>query len=122
MKHKHSNAILGREPHHRHALLKGLAGDLLKHGYVVTSAGRARALRRYVEPLITEAKKELTLHRRRRLLGKLQQQYLGSLTMVAAGHKARPGGYVRLIKMPQRRHDSAMMIRVELLPGAPSGT
>ncbi len=116
MKHKHANRILGRNAHHRDALLKNLTSSLLTTGYVVTTEARGKELRRVIEPLITEAKQELTLHRRRRLLQKLlHARDLRVLLDVATDLKTRPGGYLRLTKLPTTRSDAATMVRVDII-------
>lgn len=116
MKHQHSNRILGRVAHHRKALLQNLASSLLKHGFVVTTDAKAKELRRHFEPLVTLAKQELTLHRRRQLLQQLlHADDLPALLEVASVHAQRPGGYLRLTKLPSKRHDAAARIRVDII-------
>jgi large subunit ribosomal protein L17 len=116
MKHKHSNRILSRSASNRHALLQQLTSALLTHGHIVTTEAKAKELRRHIEPLITEAKQELTLHRRRQLLRKLaHHEELPQLVAVAGVHKNRPGGYLRAAKLPHRKSDNASLCRVDII-------
>src|SRR3990167_4142444 len=111
MKHLHSNRILGRTSSNRTALLKGLVSSLLRHGSITTTEAKGKELRRCFEPLVTQAKQELTLHRRRVLLQELlHAQDLPALLAVAKGNATRPGGYLRLTKLPSLRHDAAPMV------------
>ena len=116
MKHKHKNRILGRTNNHRKALLRSLASSLLKHGSITTTQAKGKELRRYFEPLVTAAKRELTLHARRQLLSELlHDEDLATLLDVAKDNQSRPGGYLRLTRLPQYRHDAAEMVRVDIL-------
>lgn len=116
MKHKHANRILSRPAHHRRSLLQGLTTALLQHGSIETSEAKAKELRRWFEPLVTEAKSELTLARRRQLLRDLQHpDDLARLVAVAQASLKRPGGYLRLTKLPTGRHDGAKMVRVDIV-------
>lgn len=116
MKHKRSIRTLGRKAHHREQLMKNLCSSLLKHGSVTTTATKAGELRRYIEPLITEAKKELTLSRRRTLLAAVgDSDQLPALVELAQTHIKRPGGYVRITKLPIKRTDGAPVARIDVL-------
>lgn len=116
MKHRHSNRILGRVSADRNALLRNLARDLLQHGSIVTTHAKASELRKFVEPLITEARKETTLARRRLLLKKMHlRDDVAQLLEVAKTQAKRPGGYLRLTKLISHRHDAAPQTRVELV-------
>lgn len=115
MKHKHANRTLSRTANHRRALLRNLSRDLLAHGSIVTTEARAKELRRYIEPLITKAKQEPTLHRRRQLLAEVSTVTLKRLHEVAQQHDKRPGGYLRLTKLPRTREDNAPTVRVDIL-------
>ena len=119
MKHRHGNRILSRTAEQRKHLLQNLASALFTHGSIVTSEAKAKELRRFVEPLITDAKKELTVHRRRELLRKLgSPSDLTGLQKAAQQNSTRPGGYLRLTKLPVRRSDSAHEVRIDILGGA----
>ena len=116
MRNKHNNRILGRNATERGYLLKGLTSALLEHGAITTTEAKAKELRKHVEPLITRAKQELTLANRRLLLGQLQgQDDLESLVKVGKANAKRPGGYVRLTRLPSERHDNAPVTRVEII-------
>ncbi len=116
MKHKHSHRTLGRSADQRRKLLQGLSASLLEHRSVVTTAARAKELRRFFEPLVTEAKREVTLHRRRQLLRKLRRK--GDLLLLldmAKMHRDRPGGYLRITRLPTGRGDAAALVRVDMV-------
>lgn len=116
MKHRHGNRILGRVTAHRQQLLRNLGGALLRHGSIVTEEAKAKELRRFLEPLITTARHEITLHRRRQLLRHLpRKEDVNQLLKVAQAHATRPGGYMRLTALPSRRSDAAKIVRVDLL-------
>lgn len=116
MRNKHSNRILGRRAHHREQLLKTLTSALLEHGSIVTSEAKAKELRTYIEPLVTKAKQDLTLARRRHLLRHLaHKEDLQRLVEVAKVHSSRPGGYTRLTRLPSRRADAAGQIRIDII-------
>lgn len=116
MKHRHKNRILGRTSEERRRLLQNLNSSLLEHRSVITTEARAKELRKYFEPLITEARGELTLHRRRRLLSKLPSKAdLPRLLEVAKSQAGRPGGYVRITRLPVIRMDAASLVRVDIV-------
>lgn len=115
MKHKRAVRTLGREANHRRALMRGLTRDLLQHRSLVTTRAKAKELQRYLEPLITKAKGELTLPLRRRLLRDLTATDITELRAVAADHKDRPGGYTRLTRLPQTRLDNAPQVRIDII-------
>jgi large subunit ribosomal protein L17 len=116
MKHKKSQLILGREANHRRSLLKNLSSQLLRYNHIITTDGKARLLRRYFEPLVTKARGDLTLHLRRNLRTKLTSQNdVVALSKVAKNHKTRPGGYLRLTKLPKTRHDEAAQVRIDIV-------
>lgn len=116
MKHRHGNRILGRVAADRHQLLQNLSSSLLEHGSIVTTKAKGKELRGFLEPLITEAKKEMTIHRRRSLLSKLiQTADFDRLLKAAEVNKTRPGGYLRLTAVPSNRSDAAEMVKVDIL-------
>lgn len=116
MRNKHSNRILGRTANHRKALMKSLTFALLEHGSIVTTEAKAKELRRHIEPLITSAKEEMTLARRRRLLAQVgTDDALDQLEAVADANKQRPGGYLRLTHLPLRRSDNVSEVRVDII-------
>ncbi len=116
MRNKHSNRILSRPAHHRKALFRNLTSQLLEHGRIVTTEAKAKELRRIFEPLVTRAKKELTLANRRLLLQQLGQKAdLDRLVEVAKLNKKREGGYLRLTRLPITRTDSAPTMQIEII-------
>lgn len=116
MKHKHNNRSLGRTRNKRRALLKNLGSSLLEHGSIKTTKSKAKELKKYLEPLITEAKGDLTLARRRQLLKGLNAKSdLPQLVVVAKKNKDRPGGYTRMTNLPQQRHDAAQTVRIDII-------
>lgn len=116
MKHKKSQFILGRTADKRRALLRSLTSSLLQHGGITTTQAKARAVKRFCEPLITKAKGDITLARRRQLLSQLSHKNdLDLLLKAAKASQKRPGGYTRMIKLSTDRVDAAPMVRLELV-------
>jgi len=115
MKHKRQGKSLGRTANHRRAMLRGLSHELLHHRSIVTTEPKAKELQRFIEPMITKAKKEMTLALRRQLLRDLTTEDITELQEVALTHKDRPGGYVRTTKLPLTRHDNAREVRIEII-------
>ncbi len=116
MRHKKNNRILGRNAGQRLHLMQNLTSSLLEHGSIVTSEAKAKELRRHFEPLITKAREELTLARRRDLIASLMHKTeLKSLVEVAKKQMKRPGGYLRITKLPITRTDAARMARVDIM-------
>jgi large subunit ribosomal protein L17 len=116
MRHGKKYNHLGRKEGHRKALLRNLAIALVEHKRIKTTLAKARALRIYIEPLITKAK-EGSLHNRRVVFSYLQnKEAIKELFEgIAEKTKDRPGGYVRIIKLPARKSDSAEMALIELV-------
>ena len=116
MRHGKKSNSLGRTREHRKALLKNLSNALIKHKRINTTVAKAKALRRYVEPLITKAKINTT-HSRRVVFSYLQNKdsikELFSTVSTAIG--TRPGGYIRIIKTGFRKNDGAEMAMIELV-------
>jgi len=116
MKHRHSNRILSRTANHRKALLSNLSSELLEHGTIVTTKAKASELRKFFEPLVTYAKGDASLHRRRQLMSKVRRDGdVERLFTLAKKMEKRPGGYTRLTPLPPQRLDQAQMVRVELV-------
>ena len=116
MKHRHGNRILGRKNTPRARLLQNLTSALLSHGKIVTTEAKGKELRRFFEPLITQARGEITLARRRLLLQRLgRREDLPVLLEVAKQFQGRPGGYTRLTRLPVTRKDAAREVTVELV-------
>ncbi len=116
MRHRKHHGSLGLPTGHRRALLANLATALLTHGRIETTEAKARAVRPYVEKLITLAKRG-DLHARRQALSKLRyrpivDRLFGS---VAEASSDRAGGYTRMVKTGYRAGDAAPMAIVELV-------
>ncbi|MBS1491076.1 MAG: 50S ribosomal protein L17 [Bacteroidetes bacterium] len=117
MRHGKKVNHLGRTSAHRHALLSNLASSLILNKRITTTVAKAKALRKYVEPLITKAKTDST-HSRRTVFAYLQnKESVKSLFGEVAGRTAeRPGGYTRIIKLSDvRLGDAADMCLMELV-------
>jgi large subunit ribosomal protein L17 len=108
---------LGRTSSHREALLSNMASSLILNKRITTTVAKAKALRKYVEPLITKAKDDTT-HSRRTVFSYLQnKESVKTLFGEVAGKIAdRPGGYTRIIKLADvRQGDNAEMCLIELV-------
>src|SRR5512143_332807 len=116
MRHKKSGRRLGRNSPHRRAMYRNLAASLLVHETIRTTLPKAKELRRVVEPLITLAKED-GVSRRRLAFDRLRDDVaVGRLfTELGPRFKARPGGYLRILKVGFRAGDSAPMAIVQLL-------
>jgi large subunit ribosomal protein L17 len=115
---RHNNKInhLGRKSAHRKAMLANMASSLFQYKRLTTTLAKAKALRRYVEPLITKAKDDTT-HSRRTVFAYLQDKVaVSELFREIAGKIAdRPGGYTRILKTGSRFGDNAEMCIIELV-------
>ena len=116
MRHGDKIKNLSRTKAHRDALLSNLACQLITHKRIVTTIAKAKALREYVEPLITKGK-ENTTHQRRVVFSYLQDkvaitELFGPVAEKIAG---RPGGYTRIIKLGHRPGDNAEKALIELV-------
>lgn len=107
---------LGRTSAHRKALLSGLASDLILHKRLITTLAKAKALRVYVEPLLTKSK-DNTTHQRRVVFSYLEDKEAVKelFSVVSEKIAARPGGYTRVIKLGTRLGDAAEMAMIELV-------
>ena len=116
MRHGVKKAKLQRTATHRKSLLANQACSLIKHGRITTTLAKAKALRPYVEKLITLSKNN-TLHNRRQALATLPQALVVRklFTEVAEAVKDRQGGYTRIVKLGQRKTDSAPMALIEII-------
>jgi large subunit ribosomal protein L17 len=116
MRHGDKIKNLSRTKAHRDALLSNLAIALITHKKIVTTVAKAKALRVYVEPLITKGKTNTT-HQRRVVFSHLQDktaitELFGTIAEKVAG---RPGGYTRIIKLGARPGDNAELALIELV-------
>jgi len=116
MRHGDKVKNLSRTKAHRDALLSGLACQLIAHKRIVTTVAKAKALRVYVEPLITKSK-ENTTHQRRIVFSYLQDKVAITELFSAVAEKiaGRPGGYTRIIKLGARPGDNAEKALIELV-------
>ena len=116
MRHGDKINNLGRKKAHREALLSNLACQLIQHKRIVTTLAKAKALRVYVEPLITKGKKNET-HQRRVVFAYLQDKEAVTelFSTIAEKIAGRPGGYTRIIKLGTRTGDNAEMAMIELV-------
>jgi large subunit ribosomal protein L17 len=116
MRHGKKFNHLGRTSSHRHALLSNLASSLILNKRINTTLAKAKALRKYVEPLITRSKTDST-HSRRIVFSYLQNKYAVTelFREVSAKVADRPGGYTRIIKLGNRPGDAAEMAMIELV-------
>lgn len=117
MRHGKKVNHLGRKTAHRHALLSNMASSLILNKRITTTVAKAKALKKYVEPLITKAK-DNTTHSRRTVMSYLQnKESVTTLFGEVAGRTAdRPGGYTRIIKFGEvRLGDAAEMCLLELV-------
>lgn len=117
MRHGKKVNHLGRKSAHRHALLSNLASSLILNKRITTTVAKAKALRKYVEPLITKAKDDTT-HSRRTVFSYLQNKESVATLFgeVASKTSERPGGYTRIIKLADNRlGDNAEMCLMELV-------
>ena len=116
MRHGDKSNNLSRTASHRKALLSNLACQLFQHKRIVTTLAKAKALRPYVEPLITKAK-DNTTHQRRLVFGHLQDKEAVKELFDVIGAKiaSRPGGYTRVIKLGTRVGDNAELAMIELV-------
>jgi len=116
MRHRKSFNHLGRTSSHRKAMLSNMAASLILHKRITTTVAKAKALRGYVEPLITKSKDDTT-HSRRVVFSYLKDKYaVTELFRNISGKIAdRPGGYTRIIKLGKRQGDNAEMAMIELV-------
>ena len=116
MRHGDKINNLGRKKAHRDALLANLACNLIEHKRIVTTLAKAKALRIYVEPLITKSKKNET-HQRRVVFSYLKDKEAVKelFDVISAKIAGRPGGYTRIIKLGTRPGDNAETALIELV-------
>jgi large subunit ribosomal protein L17 len=116
MRNRNKINQLGRTSSHREALMMNLANALITHKRITTTLAKAKALRGYVEPLITKSKNDTT-HCRRLVFSQLQSKEAVTelFREVAPKIAERPGGYTRIIKTGFRSGDSAEMCMIELV-------
>lgn len=116
MRHNKKFNHLGRKAAHRKAMLSNMVASLILHKRIFTTVAKAKALRIYVEPLLTKTKEDTT-HSRRIAFSYLQNKYALKELFgdVAAKIADRPGGYTRILKTGYRLGDNAAMCFIELV-------
>lgn len=116
MRHGKKVNHLSRQTGHRKSMLANMACSLIEHKRIITTVAKAKALKQFVEPLVTKSKEDTT-HNRRICFAYLRNKYAVTelFREVAAKVGDRPGGYTRIIKMGNRLGDNADMAMIELV-------
>ena len=116
MRHGKKVNHLGRKTAHRKAMLANMACSLIEHKRINTTVAKAKALKQFVEPLVTKSKEDTT-HNRRIVFSRLRQKEAVTELFkdVAVKVGDRPGGYTRIIKLGNRLGDNADMAMIELV-------
>jgi len=116
MRHRKKFNALGRKTQHRNLMLANMACSLIQHKRITTTVAKAKALRIYVEPLITKSKDDTT-HSRRVVFSYLRNKEAVSELFREVSPKVgeRPGGYTRILKTGSRQGDQAEMCMIELV-------
>ena len=116
MRHGKKVNHLGRTDSHRKAMMANMASSLILHKRITTTLAKAKALRVYVEPLLTKSKSDTT-HSRRTVFSYLQDKDTLNVLFREVAEKIanRPGGYTRIIKLENRLGDNAEMALIELV-------
>lgn len=116
MRHNKKFNHLGRTASHRSAMLSNMACSLIKHKRITTTVAKAKALKKFVEPLITKSKDDTT-NSRRVVFSNLQDKFAVTELFKEISVKIadRPGGYTRIIKIGNRLGDNAEMCFIELV-------
>jgi large subunit ribosomal protein L17 len=116
MRHKLSGRQLSRNAPHRHALLRNMAGSLLRHETIRTTLPKAKELRRVVEPLITLGKSDSDANRRLAFARLRDTDIVTKLFEdIGPRFRTRPGGYTRILRMMPRPGDNAPMALMQLV-------
>jgi len=116
MRHGKKTQSFRKKTAHRKAMLANMACSLIEHKRINTTVAKAKALRTFVEPLITKSKSDTT-HNRRIVFSYLRNKYAVTELFREVSVKVadRPGGYVRIIKLGNRQGDNAPMAMIELV-------
>lgn len=116
MRHRKKKATLGREKAQRTALMKSLAESLVLHEAIVTTRAKARALRMYIEPLVTKARKNTVASKaavaKKLFTGKAVNKLVQD---IAPRYSERPGGYTRITKLGLRANDRGEKVKIEFV-------
>ena len=116
MRHGKKINHLGRKTAHRKSMLANMACSLIEHKRINTTVAKAKALKQFIEPLVTKSKKDST-HNRRIVFSRLRQKEAVAMLFrdVAVKVGDRPGGYTRIIKLGNRLGDNADMAMIEFV-------
>jgi len=116
MRHGKKTIKLGRKSAHRKAMLANMAVSLIEHKRITTTSTKAKALKIFIEPLITKSKEDNT-HNRRLCFSRLRNKNVITVLFDEIGKKVakRPGGYTRIIKLGNRMGDNASMSMIEFV-------
>ena len=116
MRHQKKFSHLERTASHRKAMLANMANALIEHKRITTTLPKAKALRVYLEPLVTKSKEDTT-HSRRMVFRKLRNKYAVKELFSTVAEKVadRPGGYLRILKLGHRLGDDAAMAMIEFV-------
>lgn len=116
MRHGKKVNQLSRKTAHRHSMLANMASSLIEHKRINTTVAKAKALKQFVEPLVTKSKEDTTQNRRL-VMSKLRQKDAVAELFRTVAPKVgdRPGGYTRIIKLGNRQGDNADMAMIELV-------
>ncbi|MFZ2431981.1 MAG: 50S ribosomal protein L17 [Lutibacter sp.] len=121
MRHGKKFNHLGRKTAHRKSMFANMACSLIEHKRINTTVAKAKALRQFVEPLITKSKDDTT-HNRRVVFSYLRNKFMVTELFKEVSVKVadRPGGYLRIIKLGTRQGDNAPMAMIELVDYNPN--
>ncbi len=116
MRHGKKFNHLGRKTAHRRAMLANMACSLIEHKRINTTLAKAKALKQFIEPLVTKSKEDTT-HNRRVVFSRIRDKYAVTELFREVAPKVgdRPGGYTRIIKLGNRLGDNADMAMIELV-------
>ena len=116
MRHGKKHNHLSRKTAHRHSMLANMASSLIEHKRINTTVAKAKALKQFVEPLVTKSKEDTTQNRRLVMAKLRQKDAVAELFRTVAPKVGdRPGGYTRIIKLGNRLGDNADMAMIELV-------
>lgn len=116
MRHGNNVRKFGREKNQRHALMRSLARNLVRDTRITTTLAKAKELRPYVEKLVTKAKSD-TIASRRLLVSRIQgvREVKKLVESIAPKYKTRAGGYIRIVRLPNRDLDGSPMAIIEFV-------
>ncbi|MGO3183649.1 MAG: 50S ribosomal protein L17 [Aequorivita sp.] len=116
MRHGKKLNQLSRKTAHRHSMMANMASSLIEHKRINTTVAKAKALKQFVEPLVTKSKEDTTQNRRLVMAKLRQKDAVAELFRTVAPKVGdRPGGYTRIIKLGNRLGDNADMAMIELV-------